>query len=105
MIVGMGAAALDPIEPPPQGNVQLAEVRREFGGDLVLFGNIEVSDIENLEPDDFEKVVARTIQEVAENPGRGFVLMPTAGPYGRMISDRTLANYKTMVRMVNDELS
>jgi len=105
MIVGMGAAALDPIEPPPQGNVELADVRREYGANLVLFGNIEVSDIENLDPDEFRKVVAKTLRDVAGYPGRGFVLMPTAGPYGRKITDRTLTNYKTMVRMVNDEFS
>jgi len=101
----MGALALDPIEPPPQGNVFLSEVRREYGDQMVLFGNIEVSDIENLAPAEFEKVVAKTLQDIADCPGRGFVLMPTAGPYGRTITDRTLANYRTMIRMVNDELT
>ena len=45
-IVSMGVDAIDPIEPPPQGDVQLDFVRREYGKQLVLFGNIEVSDIE-----------------------------------------------------------
>ncbi len=105
MIARMGALALDPIEPPPQGNVFLSEVRREYGDQMVLFGNIEVSDIENLAPSEFEKVVAKTLKDITDCPGRGFVLMPTAGPYGRTITDKTLANYRTMIRMVNDELT
>ena len=31
-IAAMGADALDPIEPPPQGDVELAYVRRRYGG-------------------------------------------------------------------------
>ncbi|MHC4104541.1 MAG: uroporphyrinogen decarboxylase family protein, partial [Planctomycetota bacterium] len=44
-IVEMGASAIDPIEPPPQGDVELEYVRSKYGGDLVLFGNIEIADI------------------------------------------------------------
>jgi hypothetical protein len=97
--VAMGASATDPIEPPPQGDVRLGYVRRRYGKDLVLFGNLEVSDIENLEPGAFEKVVARSLREGTRGQGRGFVLMPTACPYGRKISARTMANYETMVRL------
>jgi hypothetical protein len=99
MIVGMGAAATDPIEPPPQGDVELGYVRRTYGRDMVLFGNLEVADIENLAPAAFEKVVSRSLREGTRGPGRGFVLMPTACPYGRRISARTMANYQTMVRL------
>ena len=99
MIAEMGAAATDPIEPPPQGDVELSYVRREYGKDMVLFGNIEVSDIENLAPPDFEKVVARSLRDGTNGRGRGFVLMPSACPIGREISARTMANYETMVRL------
>lgn len=105
MIAQMGAAGLDPIEPPPQGNVQLADVRREYGGNMVLFGNLEASDIENMDPTEFEKVVARTLKDVAECPGRGFVLMPSSCPYGRTISAKAMTNYETMVRLVNHGLT
>lgn len=101
-IVAMGADAIDPIEPPPQGDVQLADVRREYGKDLVLFGNIEVSDIENLEPKDFEKIVLDALRDGTHGNGRGFVLMPSSCPYGREISARTLANYETMVRLTRE---
>ena len=99
LFVEMGADGTDPIEPPPQGDVELGFVRRTYGKDLVLFGNLEVSDIENLEPPAFEKVVARSLGDGTRGTGRGFVLMPTACPYGRKISARTMANYETMVRL------
>ncbi len=102
MIAEMGAAAIDPIEPPPQGDVELLDVRREYGQDMVLFGNIEVSDIENLAPADFEKVVAKSLRDGTAGQGRGFVLMPSACPIGREITPKTMANYETMVRLATN---
>jgi hypothetical protein len=66
---------------------------------MVLFGNIEVSDIENLPAAEFEKKVAAALREGTEGPGRGFVLMPSACPYGRVLPERTLRNYELMVEM------
>lgn len=98
-IVEMGAAAIDPVEPPPQGDVELADVRREYGDKLVLFGNIEYADIENAEPAQFEEMVEKTLRDGTQGPGRGFVLMPSAAPIGRKVTPRVLANYETMVRL------
>lgn len=99
--VKMGAVAIDPIEPPPQGDVLLADVRREYGRELALFGNLECSDIENMNPAEFEKVVAKSLRDGTEGEGKGFVLMPSAAPYGRTLSPRALANYETMVRLTH----
>ncbi len=98
-IIEMGADAIDPIEPPPLGDVELADVRREYGDRLVLFGNIEIRDIENMEPSQFEKVVAKSLADGTQGDGRGFVLMPSSAAYGREITPLTLANYSTMVRL------
>ena len=95
----MRATAIDPLEPPPLGDVRLAEVRRDYGRDLVLFGNLEARDIESMAPSDFEQVVAQALREGISGEGKGFVLMPSASPYGRTITARTLANYETMVRL------
>ncbi len=99
--VRMGVTATDPIEPPPHGNIPLAEVRRDYGRDLVLFGNLEITDIENLPPAQFERVVAQSLHDGTAGAGRGFVLLPSAAPYGRTITPTTLANYETMVRLAN----
>jgi len=98
-IAAMGADGIDPIEPPPLGDVELADVRREYGRRLVLFGNLEIRDIEMLDADAFEKVVARSLADGTAGEGRGFVLMPSACPCGRTVTPRTLANYETMVRL------
>ena len=99
LICGAGAVGLDPVEPPPQGDMELSDVRRDFGRELVLFGNIEAADIENLLPAAFERKVEQALREGTQGAGRGFVLMPSACPYGRMISADTLQNYETMVRL------
>lgn len=101
IIAEMGPDALDPVEPPPQGDMAVEEVRRLYGENLTLFGNIEVSAIETLEPSAFEKLVAETLRQVNAVTGKGFVLMPTASPYGRNITANTLRNYETMVRLVS----
>jgi len=101
-IVEMGAAAIDPVEPPPQGDVELANVRRDYGDELVLFGNIEYADIENTGPRQFEIVVEKSLHDGTNGPGRGFVLMPSSAPIGRKIAPNVLANYKTMVRLAAD---
>ena len=94
----MGADGLDPIEPPPQGDVELIDVRRQAGEQMVLFGNLEVADIENLSPPRVREKVVQALREGTAGPGRGFVLMPSASPYGRTITPTGLANYQTMVR-------
>ena len=100
LIAGMGADALDPIEPPPQGDLTLREVRERHGRQLVLFGNLEISDLELLPPDQFEEKVKCALAEGTAGTGRGFVLQPSASPYGRTISARTMTNYETIVRLI-----
>lgn len=98
-IVEMRADAIDPVEPPPQGDVELEYVRGKYGRELALFGNIEVADIENTEPGQFEKIVEKALKDGTSGQGRGFVLMPSASPYGRTITPTAMANYETMVRL------
>jgi len=66
----MGADATDPIEPPPQGDVLLRDVRRDFGRQLTLFGNIEASAIETLKPDVIVRRVAWKSGEHGTSPKR-----------------------------------
>jgi len=101
-IVQMGASAIDPIEPPPQGNVELSYVRENYGKDLVLFGNIEIVDVENTPNNDFKKIVSQALIDGTKSQGRGFVLMPSAAPYGRDISKTTMQNYETMVELAEN---
>ncbi len=98
-IASMAPAGLDPVEPPPQGDMALIEVRRAIGEQTVLFGNIEASEIELLPTKAFEGRVRQALAEGTAGEGRGFVLMPSSCPYGRVISPQVMANYETMVRL------
>lgn len=99
LIAETGCVGLDPIEPPPQGDVTLAHVREKVGRQMVLFGNLEISDIENLSPKEMEEKVKIALDEGTRGDGRGFVLMPSACPYGREVSPNTMRNYETIVRL------
>ncbi|MCX7004963.1 MAG: hypothetical protein NTV22_17040 [bacterium] len=99
-IVAMRADGLDPLEPPPQGDVELEFVRANYGEQLVLFGNLEVSDIETMPTVPFSEKVKRALAEGTAAPGRGFVLMPSACPYGRHLSALALRNYEAIIQLV-----
>jgi len=98
-ILATGCKGLDPVEPPTQGDVTLAAVRERVPQDFVLFGNIEVSDIETLPNDEFAVKVETALREGPNKDGSAFVLMPSACPYGRTITPLTLRNYETMIEL------
>ena len=60
--IDSGVQLLDPVEPPPQGDIEIAEAKeRARRGPLTLIGNIEWSDLENCQPDEIEAKVMRAI--------------------------------------------
>ena len=59
-----GAQMLDPVEPPPQGDIQFAGARaRARQGEMTLVGNIEFSALQNDSPDQIEDQVRRAISD------------------------------------------
>ncbi len=99
-IASMGVDGLDPIEPPAQGNVELSYVRQKHGKQMVLFGNLESTDLENLATDQFAQKIETALEQGTAGQGRGFILMPSSCPYGRKLPPLALANYKKIVEMV-----
>ncbi|MCX7050007.1 MAG: hypothetical protein NTX50_31550 [Candidatus Sumerlaeota bacterium] len=99
-IAAMGAAGLDPIEPPPQGDVSLRYVRETYGRQMALFGNLEARDIENLPTEEFERKILQAIAEGTAGEGRGFCLMPSACPYGRRLPPLAMKNYEKMIEII-----
>jgi hypothetical protein len=98
-IAATGCTGLDPVEPPRQGDVTLAYVRERYGGQMSLWGNIEASDIETLPNQEFRVKVETALREGTAGDGRGFVLMPSACPYGRELSELALRNYESMLEL------
>ncbi|MGN1140773.1 MAG: uroporphyrinogen decarboxylase family protein [Oliverpabstia sp.] len=95
-----GCDGLDPIEPSPQGDVTLKYVREKYGKQLVLFGNLEFNELEMLGQEEFEKKVEQALEEGMAGEGRGFVLMPSASPISRVVSENTLKNYEKIIEVV-----
>jgi len=98
-IASLGCAGIDPIEPPPQGDMSLEEVRARLGKDMVLFGNIELSEVESLDGAAFAARVRSALEEGCGSGSRGFVLMHTASPIGRNLGPQTTQNYKIMIEV------
>lgn len=94
-IVEMEADALDPIEAPPSGDIELEEVKRLYGDKLVLCGNIQLRDLEYASPEEIRAIVKRCMDAAKE--GGGYVIMPTAAPINTPLSPITERNYKVFV--------
>ncbi len=78
MIAELEPDALDPVEAPPGGDIELAEVKRRIGDRICLMGNIQESMFELATERELRDIVRRTLEVGA--PGGRFVLLPTATP-------------------------
>jgi len=64
---------MEPLEKPPGGDVDLAEVKRKYGHRLALKGNLLTSgNLVHGSPQDVEQEVIETLKAAAE--GGGFIL-------------------------------
>jgi uroporphyrinogen-III decarboxylase len=66
-----GIDCLNPMEPPPMGDVTIAEARARVGDRMALEGGIEVGDLELKGPAEME---AMTSEALWQSGGRGFIL-------------------------------
>lgn len=76
----MGIDGTEPLEPPPQGNVILAEAKRLVGDRMLLCGNITSPQFQTMTPDEVEAQVAAACR--AAKAGGGFILRTTGGESG-----------------------
>jgi methionine synthase II (cobalamin-independent) len=86
--VEMGVDSTDPVEPPPQGDVDIAEAKEAYDGRLVFRGNIEFLDMETKQPEEIEELVRRAIEDSGK---KNVMLQASAGPHERP-SDLLLSN-------------
>jgi uroporphyrinogen-III decarboxylase len=94
--VRMHADALHPIEPPPMGDVTLAQAKARVGRDLCIVGNVQEHDIETMPTAQFRAMVRETVRTGVA--GGGFILSPTATPFGwPEMSDLARANWLALL--------
>lgn len=94
-IIEIEADAMDPLEAPPSGDIELSEIKRLYGDRLCLMGNIQLRDLEYAPANDMKAIVKKCIEDGKE--GGGFVIMPTAAPINTPLSSVTERNYRIMI--------
>jgi uroporphyrinogen decarboxylase len=94
-IVKCGAAALDPVEPPPDGDITIAEIKKRTGNKLCLMGGIELKHLEAASGDYVENLIRNLIAQ--GKPDGKYVIMPTAAPINIPLSPKTENNYKRFI--------
>lgn len=96
MILETGCDGIDPCEPPPDGDIELDEVKRRCAARGVsVWGNVELKLLEHATPAEVRAEVRRVMEQAKD--GGGFVLMPTAGPINLPLSPRTETNYRAFI--------
>ena len=75
--IDMGVDVLNPLEPPPNGDIHLSDTLSRFGRRIGLEGNIEIQDILQADPDTLRTRIEDCVREGAR--GGRFILCPSAG--------------------------
>lgn len=91
-MTGMALDMLDPIEPPPAGDLTFAEAKELSGSKITLAGNIQFSDLEYASPE----TIAGNVREILEGGKDHVILNATASPI-TFVSDRLRDNFIAMI--------
>ncbi|MEW6356331.1 MAG: uroporphyrinogen decarboxylase family protein [Planctomycetota bacterium] len=92
MVVDRGADFFEPVEPPPDGDIEFAEAKAVAAGRMTLGGNLEVRILENESAD----VVEEATHKCFEGSRERMVLKATEAPMKTM-SPETVANYHRVI--------
>ena len=74
-IIDMGVDMLDPMEPPPDGDLEIGEAKRRANGRITLMGNIEIRDLDFATPGEIADKVKHAINDGGK---KHFMLYPCA---------------------------
>jgi len=91
-MIDRGADYTEPVEPPPDGDVTMAEAKAVAAGRITLGGNVECRVIANESP----AAVEAATRAAFEGGRERFVLRPTEGPSPEL-SEREFRNWMRMV--------
>ena len=91
----MGVDCLNPIEPPPMGDMTLRQAREVVGNRMCLEGNLEADDMFRARAERIRRLVAEAIEDAR---GGGLILCPTSGFMEWPIATpRQVENYLTYI--------
>lgn len=78
MYIEMEMDAIDPVEPPPDGDMEITEAKVLLKDKMCIIGNIEYRLLEFLSRQEIDSLV-KEVMEIGKKD-YGFILMPTARP-------------------------
>ena len=90
-ILECGFDVLEPIEPPPQGDIDLADLRRAAGDRMALMGYVQDQDLYTATPEAIRDHLAGIVEVVGAETG--YVATPTCTPFDFPPGEGYVANY------------
>ena len=100
-VAEMAPDALDPLEPPPDGDIDLAGAKQVLGRRVCLMGGLELKLLECADGASVVDAVRRAL--AAGKPGGRFVIMPSSAPISIPLSPKTEANYLRFIEVAQAE--
>jgi uroporphyrinogen-III decarboxylase len=94
-IVQTGADAIDPCEAPPDGDIELADVKRRAGERLCVCGNLQLKLLEQGSTEEVAQAVHNCM--AAAKQGGRYIILPTAAPINTPLAPKTAENYATFI--------
>ncbi|MGQ9591738.1 MAG: uroporphyrinogen decarboxylase family protein [Planctomycetota bacterium] len=96
LLLETGCDGIDPCEPPPDGDIELADLKRKCAPRGVsIWGNLELRLLETASAERVREEVRRIMEAAKE--GGGLVVLPTAAPISADLAPRTERNYRAFI--------
>lgn len=96
----LGADALEPLEPPPIGDMTMGDLKRELGPHLCLMGGMQFADVDLKSEQEVSEFARSVVREGSS--GGGLVVLPTAGPIVSPLQQKTERNMMAFIRAVRE---
>lgn len=90
-LIKAGVDMLEPIEPIPQGDIDLAELLDTYGRDVAFMGHIQDQDLYTAHPGQMEAWVEQIARTVNGRPG--YIMSPTCTPFDFPCTETYQRNY------------
>ncbi|MBC8457728.1 MAG: hypothetical protein H8D67_07025 [Deltaproteobacteria bacterium] len=95
----IGTDVLEPMEPPPQGDISLEEALDRTEGRICLMGYIQDQDLYTSETGEMPKKVLSILKKVSSRSG--YIMTPTATPYMFPPPKDFVRNYVEFIQTAN----
>jgi len=99
-VLDIGPDVLEPLEPPPQGDIRLEDALTRADGRLCIMGYIQDQDLYTANPGE----MTAKVREIRRTVGgrTGYIMTSSASPFLADPPDRYLANYTELLEAAAD---